>query len=88
MTDQQTLQGWVTIGITCLGGIVGFLVIFLKVLFRQFKDLVTNNTEAMTNLRLTVENITDKLSDHATRIGKIETIHEVRGCSTYKGDGE
>lgn len=83
MTDQQVLQGWITIGITCLGGIVGFLAVFLRILFKQFKDLIMNNTEAMTNLRETVGEIASTLSDHEVRIGKVETIHEVRGCSTY-----
>ena len=86
MTDQQTLQGWITIGLTVFSGGIGFLVIFFKVIFKQVKELINNNTHAMTSLKDTVEHINEKLADHAIRLGNVETIHKIRGCSQYKDD--
>jgi hypothetical protein len=88
MTDQLTLQGWITIGITCLSALVTFIVFFVRFVLNQLKTLITNNTHAMTDLRDTVEKINGTLADHEVRISQTETIHEVRGCSHYKGDGE
>jgi predicted PurR-regulated permease PerM len=86
MTDQQTLQGWITIGLSVFSGGIGFLVIFFKVIFKQVKDLINNNTHAMTALKDTVEHINEKLADHAIRLGNVETIHKIRGCSQYRDD--
>jgi len=88
MTDQQTLQGWITLGITVIGGVItggiALLMFYLKIILKQFRELICNNTTAMTDLRTTVHSINETLADHTVRIGNVETIHKIRGCSQYK----
>jgi hypothetical protein len=88
MADQQAIQGWITIGMTVMGGIitfgVGLLMFYLKIILKQFKELICNNTEAMTKLSTTVDNVNATLAKHEVRIGNVETIHKIRGCSDYK----
>ena len=90
MIEQQTLQGWLTLGVTVLGGVITavftLLMFYLKIILKQFKELICNNTSAMTKLSTTVDNINGTLADHAIRLGNVETIHKIRGCSQYRDE--
>jgi len=71
--DVGILQTWIIIGLTIFTGICGLTTVGIRVVT---KPMVT----ALKELNITVKNINAKTEDHESRIQKVETIHELRGC--------
>lgn len=51
----------------------------------KFEVVICNNTEALSRLEAVITKHDEAIDDHAIRIERIETIHELNQCGSRKG---
>ena len=72
--DVSVLQSWITIGITCFGGICTVTTVGLRLIT---KPMVT----ALKELNTTVKEINSESIKTKQRVSDIEMVHKMRGCN-------
>lgn len=85
------VAGSITIGAGIVGGVLWLVASKLAPMERamigyvdKFEAIVANNTKALEKLETVITRHDETLDQHADRLARLETTHQVLGCAERK----